>query len=540
MPQVPVYEGPQVRSAPLQPVYQNTPDVSSGGRAVAQGLAQVAEAADRIDLRDAQTKASAAERDITAQWLQWDAKARTEYRGEKVDGYLPAAQEWWKKAAETYGADLNPRAKSIASQSLSGKQVSALGNVGTFVAAEKERHADEVYNADVATTIQFGVTSGNVASTAQQLREKAAVTGARKGWTTEQVQAEANKHLSNMHIAYIAKIAESDAKAAQQYYNDNEKEIDAAAQGRIKGVVDGEAANQTARQFAASVADKPLADQLAAAAKIEDPKVREKTLTEVRNNYALVSQARREAEAQAADKAYQLMAQGKKIPEALLAAMDGKERINMQEIQRQRAERLAQGKPVKTDFATWYDVQQRILAGEKVDLRQFQEKIGRDDLQNLTVLQQKPDKVLEAKIDADDFNSVADSMGLRPYQANTEDRKRELGTLKSRVESLIDIAQRNKKGPLTREEKRQIMRTELGRTVTVNPGWFSSNRQVPVISMKRDEIEKVEVPASERAKLLSEMQQLYNKNKSPEYAPTEFNVKRYFLIKKSPAAAFIE
>jgi hypothetical protein len=387
MPIVPTYPERQVRTQALQPVLQQTLDVSSGARALAQGLGQVAEAADRRDLRDAQAKASAAESAITSEWLKWDSANRSKYRGANADGYAPAAEAWWKSAAENAGKDLDPRSKLLASQNLRAKQTAAMGNVLTFTGAEKERHADETYAADVNTTIQFGVTSGDVASTATQIREKAAVLGARKGWTTEQVQAEAGKNLSSMHLAQITKLAESNAEAAQAYYDANKAEVAFQNQARVEQVLKGELDNQFATQTAASMAALPLKEQLAEAAKIADPQRREKTLMQVRNNHALVKQAEAEQEAQFSDQAWQLFSRGQKIPEVVLSGMNGRERAQLQESMRTRSERLAQGTPVKTNMLTYIDVREKLARGETVDLRAYTEKIGKAEMEQLLDIQ---------------------------------------------------------------------------------------------------------------------------------------------------------
>lgn len=389
MPQVPVYGDRQVRTEALRPVEQRQIDVSSGARALAQGLGQVAEAADRIDLRDAQAKASAVESKITDEWMKWDAskEGRAKYRGQNADGYAPAAEAWWENARKTYGQDLDPRAGALASRSLQAKKTAALGNVAAFSMAEKERHADETYSADVATTIQFGVTSGDVASTAAQIRDKAAVLGARKGWTTEQVQAEAGKNLSSMHLAQISKLAETDATKAQTYYDANKAEVAFQNQARVEQVLKGEVDNQFATQTAASMAGKPLSEQLAEAAKITDPQRREKTLTQVRNNYALVKQAEQEQEAKFSDQAWQLFSKGQKIPEAILSGMNGRERAQLQDSQRTRAERAAAGTPVKTDMLTYIDTREKLARGEKVDLRALTEKIGKTEMETLLDIQ---------------------------------------------------------------------------------------------------------------------------------------------------------
>lgn len=492
MPQVPVYGDRQVRSQPLQPVFQNTPDVSSGARALAQGLGQVAEVADRIDLRDAQAKAATVESQITSDWLRWDAENRQKYRGQNADGYAPAAEAWWKSAAETAGKDLDPRAKALASRSLVAKQTAALGNVLQFQTAEKERFADETYAADVNTTIQFGVTSGNVASTAQQIRDKAAALGARKGWTTEQVQAEAGKNLSAMHLAQITKLAELDATAAQAYYDANKAEVAFQNQARVEQVLKGELDNQFATQKAAELAPKPLADQLAEAAKITDPARREKTLNQIKLNHALVKEAERERENAASDQAWQLFAKGQKIPEAVLSQMSGRERAQLQESERTRADRLAAGKAIKTDMATYIDVRERLARGEKVNLRAYTEKIAPAQMEQLLDIQSaaaKPGSVKQDSMVTDEgrINNALVGLGI--------DKKKDPETavmLTNEIDRRVRAASAAKGGKeLTADEKQAIVDRVVMDKVYVDE--WGRDPQKPLVLLKPDEIGKAYV-----------------------------------------------
>lgn len=399
MPTIPTYGDRQVRTEALRPAFQNTPDVSSGGRALGQGLQNVGEAIDAVALRDDQTKADQADAQITTEWLKWDAENRNKFRGQNADGYESAANEWWKSAAENFGKDLSPRAKSLASRSLVRKQGTALANVAQFIGAEKERFADESAAASISSTIQFGVTSGDVASASQQVREQVSMIGARKGWTTEQVQAEQLKNLSALHLAQITKLAETDAQAAQKYYDANKAEVGFGQQARVEQVLKGEGDNQFAVQFAATNADKPLAEQLKLAGQITDPQRREKTLTQVRNNYALVKQAQQEQEAAASDQAWQLVGQGRRVPEALLAQMDGKGRVQLQEHLKARAEKAAEGKAVKTNpvaLARVYDMMRDDPDGFKnLRMESLTTAFSPSDIEQVARIQRdmrKPDK----------------------------------------------------------------------------------------------------------------------------------------------------
>lgn len=377
------------------------PDVSSDMMRAGQALQRAGDVVDAIDLRDAKAKADQIDATITTDWLKWDAENRNKFRGENVGGYEQAAQEWWKKAGETYGKDLDPRARALASQSLLRKQGTALANVVQFTAAEKERHADEMASASITSTIQFGVTTGDVAGAAAQVRGQVAAIGARKGWTTEQVQAEQLKSLSALHLAQITKMAEQDPVAAQAYYQANKGEVAAANQPRVEEVLRKEADNQFATQFAAQHADKPLAEQLKLAGEIDDPERRQKALTQIKNNHAMVKEAQQAREKEFADQAWQMVGQGKRVPEVVLSGMDGRERVQLQEFLRTRAERLANegSKPVKTNpqaLAKVYDMMRDDPEGfKKLRMEALTNAIGSSDMEQIARIQRdmlKPDR----------------------------------------------------------------------------------------------------------------------------------------------------
>jgi hypothetical protein len=152
---------------------------------------------------------------------------------------------------------------------------------------------------------------------------------------------------------------------------------------------------------------------------------------------------------------------------------------------------------------------------------------------------QKPRGQTEARIDTEDFNRIADDLGLKPYAPNkTEAGKKALGDLKYRVEKLIDQEQSVKKGALTREEKGELMRKEMARTVTVD-GFFSDST-VPVIQLSARDAAKVVVPPAEKAQIAEALRVAYQRDPTnPRYAPTEENMRRLYLMKQSPAAGLI-
>ena len=455
MPRVPTANCAQLQVQQLNPVRQQNVDVSSGARALGQGIYQVGEAIDQIALREDRARADQADAQITTEWLKWDAENRNKFRGQNTDGYEPAAQEWWSKAAETYGKDLNPRARQIASSSLMRKQGSALANVAQFVGSEKERFADDSASASITSTIQFGITTGDVAGAAEQVRGQVAAVGARKGWTTEQVQAEQLKNLSSLHLAQITKMAEQDPVKAQEYYQANKTEVMASNQPRVEEVLRREVDNQFAAKFAAENATKPLAEQLSMAGEITDPERRGKTLQQIKLNHAAVKEAEAERERAASDNAWQMVGQGKRVPESILSQMNGRERVQLQDHLQTRAERLSkQGNaPVKTDPATLakiYDMaRDNPNEFRKIPLVSLTNAVGGSDLEQIARLQRdmgKPDK-------EKDVATTTQLMGT--YTGGWKPEKR----AKFQSAAFDDLArfEQEKGRPASFEEKRKVL-----------------------------------------------------------------------------------
>lgn len=150
---------------------------------------------------------------------------------------------------------------------------------------------------------------------------------------------------------------------------------------------------------------------------------------------------------------------------------------------------------------------------------------------------QNPAKFGEAKMDADDFYEVAVSLGLDPANKKDKNMRNQVGALRFHVEQVIDYEQTKVKRPLTRQEKLDLTRTELSRKVLVNPGVFSFNKSVPVIALTKDQAEKVVVPADARAKISEAMGIQYKKTNNPMYAPTEANLKQWYLKSISPGGS---
>ena len=402
MPQVPTYDGNQVRRAPLPGPMQDAGALAAPARAnqqLGQAIAGLGQVADRqverqLDL-EAETQANTADAEITASWLEWDAQARKKYRGASVGEYEPEAKKWWDEASTKYGQNLSPRAKQRVGPALTRKRTAAIGNVLQYSATETERHRDQTAADNIATTIQFGVTSGDVEGAAAQVRTMVAQLGARKQWDTATVQKEQIQALSPLHLAQISKLAENDAAAASAYYNAAKEkgEIAFTYQAKAESVLKAETDNQFAMKKAAELAVLPLEEQLAAAAKIGDTNRREKTITRIKEQVGLQNLANQAREKKFSDQAWQMVGQNQKVPETVLQSMDGKERVTLQDYERARAERLASkgNAPVKTDprtLAKIYDMMRDDPEGfKKLRMEPLMLNIGASDMEQISRIQ---------------------------------------------------------------------------------------------------------------------------------------------------------
>lgn len=514
MPQVPLYEGPQVRSQALRPVYQRTPDVSSGAQAVARSVQEFGDVVEKDMYRRAETEANQADRTITAAWLEWDAANRQKYRGASVAEYEKAAQDWWDRAPQDYGPMFSDIAKAAVGRDLVRKKSQAMSSVREYVSRESERFADESSAANITTSIQFGVSTGDVAGSAQQIRDIVAAQGARKRWTTGMVQAEQLKALSNLHLAQITKLAATDAAAARQYYDANKLEIGATQQPRVEEVLKGEADNQFASQFAASVAAKPLSEQLAEAAKITDPTRREKALTEIRNNHAMVKAAQQEREQAVADQAWQLVGQGQRVPEALLVQMDGRTRVQLQDYVKEKAKQAAAGEPVKTDWPTYINLRERLAAGEKINLTPYTTKIAPAQLEQLLDIQSKAATPGSVKQDAMLTDNQRIDLALDGLGIDKKKNPEAAGRFATVVDQRVRAASLAKGGKeLTPDEKQKIIDQVSLDKVYVDE--WGRDPEKPTALLTQDELTKAyvrvngknvpvsSVPAADRQQIIA-------------------------------------
>lgn len=146
---------------------------------------------------------------------------------------------------------------------------------------------------------------------------------------------------------------------------------------------------------------------------------------------------------------------------------------------------------------------------------------------------QNPAKFKEAQWESDSFKAAVRGLGLNPDSKNKSERD-SIGALKYHVEQSLNHAMNTTKTPMTSEQKDAFIRKELSNQVLINPGTFSFNKNVPIVSLTNKQISQVVIPPSERKLISDAMSQMYKKTGSQEFAPTDYNLKVWYLRRKSP------
>lgn len=485
MPRLPTYDGPQVLTEPGRPAFRRNVDVSSGAESLARALGGVGEVIDRRLERDAEIKANEIETRLYGEWLQADAELRQKYRGVDADGYTPAATDWWNQAKERFGKDIDERVARRIGPVLARRAAMALGNGAQYVDQEKERHADALVSAQVTNQASIAITTGDVVGARQRVLDVVREQAARKRWSSEQLQAAQRENLSSMHVAVVQQLVEGGKAAdADKYLTANRSEIAPTALPRVEAAVKGEVDNQYAQRFVLENADKPITEQLKLAGAETDPARREKVVTAIRTQQALIAAGRREVEEAAGKKAWQLFAQGKPVPETVLSEMDGRERVQLQEQQRMRIERLTAGAAVKTNWEVYLDLRDQVRRGQPVNLNAYRESLAPAQLEQIADLQDAQAKGAN-KLGTRDVVTFEAQLGAMGAELGLKGDR--LGRFKARAQDLILEHTRRHGKPPTDDERAELLRWLGGKVVTENAFlWFDTTSDR--FSRPRDEI----------------------------------------------------
>jgi hypothetical protein len=480
MAQVPIYNGPQLKTQALQPNYQNNVDVSSGTRALGQGLMQASENLDRIVMRDAQDEAFKIEQQIRSDWQQHRADLRKNYKADNADEYRVKADEWWKTAKDTYGKDASPLARSMAGKSIGQYMVQAEADTLGYVEGEKTKAREVNFRTlqeGIITEAGQAVTPANAsvvaATTAAQIRKNAIAYAAAEGYGSDVGEKMAREQLDKFHSETALSLASKDAKAAKEYLAEFGKDIPQGLRTRIDDAVTKNYNDQEGKRISQSLAGKTYAEKQEALSAIEDADLRESASIHVDRDQTKLNAVKTEAVKSLRGEVKLAYEKTGRVPPTAMSALEDLDKDTAADLwhgikadQKARA-REAKGEEIKTDLSVYYALRQAAMDPEtqtrfaSTDLMKFRDTISTTDLKGLMTLQgsinksdaKAMDQQRQLKQTLGMIKTTMLSAGLDLTPKEGSDKAVELNKFMGQLTLALDAAQaRQPDKPLTQDQ----------------------------------------------------------------------------------------
>jgi len=496
-------------------------------------------------------------------------------------------QEYGEKFNEAVsgiaGTLKNPAQEKAFRHAAAGVGNSFIASVGAHMVQQQKQFQADQLNATVSTAAQqAGMLYADPSALAES---KAMADGAvsqmirLNGWDAEKdkniIAAARVKAMTDVHSAALQGMLQSGmVDKAREYYNANSAEMSLQARatlsqhiGEVETATKGDNAAQAAwDKFAPANPNEPvrLFDMEAEARKqfADNPKARDAALAGLRQRAQAFNAQQAEANAGNINGVYKMLDSGAGLAKIQsspqwLALPGAKQHEIIQSIENLQATRANRAAAEESRAFTRVQREDRmamfrngeaylrysdpdVLAGmSRTQVEALRPTFGFEGtqqlLQRFDTLQNK-DAKLNAKMDDSAFNAIVrETLDIDPYKKGmTSEQKGMLGTLKNRVDILLQQQAQSLRRPLTTEEKTELFRAEAAKTVTVN-GWLW-NSEKPAAALTPAEAADVVVPADARAKITARLQREYQATQDPAFAPTEQNLRRYYLKTISPIA----
>lgn len=599
MPRIPTYEQPVVQEQALPGVRQTgapagafqTPDYVG---AAAAGLnhfgGELSKHAEELQAKE-----------DTATSTQTGAKAvidLTDYKlaarkrlGDQVKGLPEEADKFFEDTARKYiQAAPNEKVKQYLTVFFANQQADFHGYIGAHAAEQLDKAQDLGFEAHIsAIKNAAAVDPATAEKSAKEITAATILQLNKKGITDpEVVQQAILEQSTSLHKGVVNTLMVNDPKRAAAYYGMYKDDINAKDRNEIEKVLktttDAVVAIESADSIWKSLG--PKGDGQPVQLDVMENEVRKmfagdadkikETIGELRSRASSFNSGELERSATNTNKVLSAFANGtslaalKRMPE--FASLSGEKQLEIQthvenklardesraaaresraaarESREYTANARAEKELQKKNFSAYllYSNPQTLSTFSENRLIAMIPQLGEAQVESLVKARRaldSPSKVIAAQVDHDDFNQAAQAMGLNPFKAKqTEEEKATLGALSFRVKNLIDQEQDRLNRQLSRPEKQLIMRQEAARTVRVKgDGWFDGEENVPVITLKADQVSKVVIPPEERSLALARLEKMRKAYpQDPNYAPTEENLRKMYLQSKSITANDIE
>lgn len=226
---IPVYDGAQVKQAPLQGGFQEyaKSDAAFGG-VEARQLGEVANATARVGVmmerqqqREDADVVFRAETNLRSDYLKFETEVKKGRQGRYAEGVVADTDKWWADAETKFNESLNDRQRALLAKSASRLKLQSAASMTQYQDMQLEKSHDESWGASKGVIISDTATNPtpqNITNAITQLKDKNAYQGARKGWDADQLKVQNIKDMTILHSSVIQQLADKDPAAAEKYF----------------------------------------------------------------------------------------------------------------------------------------------------------------------------------------------------------------------------------------------------------------------------------------------------------------------------------
>lgn len=525
---------PGLMGGAADPLIQAGSGLIKGGNEMAEAIAKIQE---RDDL-DAVFKSSAQTKE---KYLAFKKNIEETRRGDKARDVLVDTDKWFKDMGEEVGKTLtNDRQRKAYAHELQQLRITGLGQMADFESKQKDAALDVNYQVDRKATRGLAIdtpTPENIATQLARQSESNAAMLTRKGLLNEKNLAAANLEDSTaIHADIIRKLATAAPAKAMEWFKTYEKQIDPEKRDDLLKVAQ-QADDKGAALATSQEAWAKFFDPKTGVVKIKDmedfiteklgdrPDAMEKGIAYLRTK-AQAFNAQRKAESDALEAGVNRLIVAKKPTAAILLSEEmtalskadpAAARQIMSFLTNQDYTNTARAAAEESrhemalyrrslDIRMKYSNPDRIAQATEDEILNLAPTIGVRGVEDLHAkwvqYKKNPQKLIEARIDNELFNTLALDAGLRPNEKNkSEDEKNDMVRLRQRVEARIDAMTNGPGGThkeLSYTQKRDLMKQEVDDWVILKNRLLSerisSPDKVPVYKLNKDNIGRVDVP----------------------------------------------
>jgi hypothetical protein len=509
MPQVPIAPRTQARPLSTEPQQAARPGLDAAQ--LLQGTERLANAQTEASLRQADIANADALMRVTAamqdEYRQFQTSLQ-DRRGTNAWGVTNDVTKWWQDAEKRHGDTLgNDVQRRFFTQQVAKLRDQSLNTVSAYEADQRRASLEQSAKASILASTNFAAANhANMQAVVDSKNDVLAhlkIVSDLNGWSPELKQAAETDALTNFHKQIIQAKVDSDPQGAAAYFNANKGEIAGSQQAEVEKLVRLGALREQAQAATDALASLPLGEALKIAREKYSGELEDEVVNRLKQRAADVDAVRELYQRRAADTAWDVYSQTKKvsaIPTALWAQLDGRTRLAIEN----EARLDAAGARVATDWNTYDDLRRQAFRDPKgfaqVDLRQYFPKLGDSERKQLIDLQNKaarPEDMHDAATLAGQLSNVHDLMEWTGTK-NAEVR----GKFDSAVTDAIDAEQKRVGRKLDYQERQKIIDMMLLQGSVPGRLFGRNDRRVFEVVGTPDEANfQIEIPSDARKQI---------------------------------------